>query len=91
MNQPSVPLNYIRIILDFGQLIAYFLLTKHLITQSASCIERSASSKTSLFEPRIVIVTVRPGFATPVTFITLLNPVSTSSTKPALPRTSGVK
>ena len=44
----------------------YLFLTRHLTTHSASCRERSASSKTSLFDPRTNILTVLPGFCMPV-------------------------
>ena len=47
-------------------------LTKHLITQRASWIERSASSRTSRFTPRTKIETVLPGFATPVILTKLI-------------------
>ena len=43
-------------------------LTKHLITQRASWIERSASSITKLLTPLTKTDTVLPGLATPVIF-----------------------
>jgi hypothetical protein len=50
-------------------------LTRHLITQRASCSERAASSNMSLFDPRTIIETVRPAFAIPVILTTLEEPI----------------
>lgn len=47
--------------------LAYFFLTRQRITHSASWIDLSASSSTSLLEPLTKMLTVLPGFATPVT------------------------
>lgn len=44
----------------------YLFFTKHLMTHSASWMERSASSSTSLLEPRTTMLTVFPGFVQPV-------------------------
>ena len=69
----------------------YLFLTKHRTTQRASWSDRSASSKTSLLDPRTRILTVRPGLAMPVTLTTLLVPRGTSSTSSADAIISGVK
>lgn len=45
-------------------------LTSERTTQRASCTLRSASSSTSLLEPRMSTVIVMPVFGTPVTFTT---------------------
>jgi hypothetical protein len=72
--------------------IFYLCLTRHLMTQSASCRDRSASASTSLLLPWTKTVTVLPAFRIPVIFTTLLvPPVDTSSTRSALARFSGVK
>lgn len=44
----------------------YLFLTRHLMTQRASCRDLSASSMTSLLEPLMRTVTVWPGHAIPV-------------------------
>ena len=46
----------------------YLFLTRHLMTQSASCIDRSASSRTSLLDPRTTTDTVLPWFWIPVIY-----------------------
>eukprot|EP00959_Pyramimonas_sp_CCMP1952_P258129 5394935-Pyramimonas_sp.AAC.1 len=43
--------------------------TRHRTTHSASCRERSASSSTSLLDPRTTTVAVRPMFWIPVTCV----------------------
>lgn len=46
--------------------LAYLFLTRQRMTQRASWMDRSASSITSLLEPRTTILTVFPGFTHPV-------------------------
>lgn len=46
--------------------MADLFLTRQRMTQSASWMERSASSITSLLEPRTTMLTVFPGLAQPV-------------------------
>uniref|UniRef100_A0A8W7PIR2 Uncharacterized protein n=1 Tax=Anopheles coluzzii TaxID=1518534 RepID=A0A8W7PIR2_ANOCL len=65
--------------------------TRQRTTHSASCSERSASSSTSLFEPRTTIDTVWPMFWMPVTFTNLVVPLATSSTRSAFTRFSATK
>ena len=67
------------------------LFTRQRITQSASWIERSASSSTSLLLPRTTTQTVRPAFWIPVIRTTFEVPVCVSSTKSAVARVSAVK
>lgn len=47
--------------------MADLFLTRQRMTHRASWIERSASSITSLLEPRTTMLTVFPGLVTPVT------------------------
>mmetsp|Transcript_15243 Transcript_15243/g.32842 ORF Transcript_15243/g.32842 Transcript_15243/m.32842 type:complete len:221 (-) Transcript_15243:1052-1714(-) len=63
--------------------------TRQRTTQRASCRERSASSSTSLFDPRTTTVAVRPMFGIPVTLTSLEAPTDTSSTSSAWPSFSG--
>lgn len=72
-------------------LCKYLFFTKHLTTHKASWRDLSASSNTSLFDPRTSMLTVWPGFVIPVTFTTLLVPSGTSSTSSAVAIISGVK
>lgn len=48
--------------------IGYLFLTRQRMTQRASWMDRSASSITSLLEPRTTILTVFPGFTQPVIY-----------------------
>ena len=47
---------------------AHFFLTRHLMTHRASCKDRSASSSTSLLEPRTIILTVLAFVIVPVNY-----------------------
>merc|ERR1712012_533431 len=71
--------------------IKNLFLTRHLMTQSASWIDLSASSSTSLLDPRTRTETVRPWFWMPENLTTLLAPAWTSSTRSAVPSISGWK
>ena len=64
--------------------------TRHRMTHSASCSERSASSMTSLLDPRHRMETVLPMFSMPVIFTILSVPHCTEATSAALPSLSGV-
>merc|ERR1719261_1565360 len=71
--------------------IINFFLTRERTTQSASCSERSASSRTILFEPRMRMEQVFPGLATPVILTTRPLPeIELSSASAAVPSLSGV-
>merc|ERR1719367_1999941 len=69
----------------------YFFFTRHLMTQSASCRDLSASSSMSLFEPRRMRDTVRPWVAAPVNLMYLDTPTCCSSIRSTLTRFSAVK
>ena len=56
----------------YEECVRDLFLTRHLMTQRASWIERSASSRISLLEPRTRIEMVLPGFWIPVTCHTVI-------------------